>query len=284
MSRIRKAFKIWNRKSKILVPIEDHLGTILFLAKNHSAVFDEFISLLIRYVCDESAETKIGEGYRDDICTAIRRFEEFLKSVAGKNNLTTATVPLQGVISSVTHEFTSTEEFYPEELNLRGRIASRDSKYWPARKLGSLLGNTRAESWITKALKRVYVLTERGPHRVLDIKKMRVGQGDILEVVPAIYKKGSFVKAYGYHADGTMHPLKVARDSNGAVLLSSISLDHAPAISLIVTSGRFPEFEKLIQGLTVDSKELRKEFDLINEMELYLLMELSENSAKGNRW
>ena len=284
MTRIRKAFRIWNQKSNNLVPIENNFGTLLYLAQHHPNILDTLFDLMIRYVCDNFVQTKISEGYKNDICTAIRRFEEFLRSISGKNNISATPTAMSGLISSVTNEFSSTEEFYYEELNLRNRIASRDSKYWPARKLGNLIGNTAAESWISKALKRVYVLTEKGPHRVIDIKKMRIGKGDILEVKPSIYNSESFIKAYSYHADGSIHPFKVARNSNGTILLSSISLDHSPAISLIIKSGRFPEFLNLINGKNVNSKELKKEFDLINEMELYMLMELKENIAKKDIW
>ncbi|MDE6266502.1 MAG: hypothetical protein K2M07_04025 [Muribaculaceae bacterium] len=284
MTRLRKSFKIWNRKSKILVPIESNLGTLQYLVHNRPDLLDDLFNLMIRYVCDDFADGKISEGYKNDICTAVRRFQEYLTSVAGKNNISVSPAVMQGLASSVSNELTASEEFYPDELNLRNRISSRNSTYWPASKLGDLIGKNSDESWITQALKKVSVLTEKGPHRVIDIEKMRVGKGDILEVMPKIYSKGAFVKAYGYHANGSIHPFKVARDANGTILLSSISIDHSPAISLIIKSGRFPEFQNLINGLNVNPRKLKKEYDLINEMEFYLLMERSQNSAKGNRW
>ena len=43
--------------------------------------------------------------------------------------------------------------FYPVQLNLAGRVASRNSKDWPASKLSGIIGKTDEGSWIARTVK-----------------------------------------------------------------------------------------------------------------------------------
>ena len=101
---------------------------------------------------------------------------------------------------------------------------------------------------------------------------------------PLVYGNNIYATVYGYHADGTIHSFKVQRNANGSLDLASISIEHSPAISVVINSGRFPEFQKLNNGQQFDATKLKKEFNEFNRMVTYMLMERSQNSAKGNKW
>lgn len=182
------------------------------------------------------------------------------------------------------------------EKKFQARIASGQRRDFPARILNSILKKVTSKSWIQKSIERLSILTEGGVHTLNGIDKFKVKDG-ILYVRPIVYRDSSlvtmgssiidskgFVKVMGYHSDGTIHPFRVSVQPEGTIDFSSISIDHSPAISLVMATGKYPEFEKVNRGEQCDPKALLKEFEHINSVTSYILMERGENSSKGNKW
>lgn len=133
-------------------------------------------------------------------------------------------------------------------------------------------------------------------HSLNGVDRFKVKDG-ILYIRPIVYRdsnlvtKGNaiidsegFVKVLGYHSDGSIHPFRVVVRTDGSIDFGSISIDHSPAISLVMSTGKYPEFDKVNKGQECNPTNLLKEFEHINSITSYILMERCENSSKGNKW
>ncbi|MBD5232542.1 MAG: hypothetical protein HDS65_00015 [Bacteroidales bacterium] len=284
VSRLRRAFKLWDNQSTFLKPIESNLNALGVLCCTNAPACDKIFTTMLGYVGAEYACNRWPYDSTSDVATAVRTFHEFLASrcnSASKPNSNTDEVA--SLIRNV-QEIELTDVFYPVQLNLPGRIASRNSKDWKASKLSEAIGITDEGSWITRTVNNIIVLTDRGIHHVMDIAEFRVGSNGILMARPTVYGSNTYATVYSYHANGSIHPFKVQRNADGSLNLASISIEHSPAISIAINSGRFPEFQKFNNGQQYDVAKLRSEFNTFNKMVTYMLMERGQNSAKGNKW
>lgn len=284
VSRLKRAFRLWDNQSSFMKPIESNLNVLGVLCCTNAAACEKIFTQMLGYIGAEYAAGRWLYGPTNDVATAVRTFHEFLQSrcaalSAGSNENAEASL-----LARKAQEIEQADVFYPVQLNLRGRVASRNSKDWKASKLSDIIGKTDEGSWITRTVKNIIVLTDKGIHHVADIAKFKVGSNNILMARPIVYGNNTYATVYSYHADGTIHPFVVQRNANGSINLSSISIEHSPAISIAINSGRFPEFQKLNQGITPNPAKLKAEFNTLNNMVTYMLMERGENSAKGNKW
>lgn len=284
VSRLKRAFQLWDSQASFMRPIEANIDGLGVLCCTAPTACENIFTQMLGYIGAEYAKGSWLYGPTNDVATAVRAFLDFLKSrckalsaLSNENQEVTS-------LARIAQGIEVTDVFYPTQLNLRGRIASRDSKDWPASELNKVIGKNDEGSWITRTIKNIIVLTDKGIHHVEDIAEFKVGRNDILMARPSIYANNVYTTVYSYHANGTIHPFKVKRRANGGIDLSSISIEHSPAISIAINSGRFLEFQKLNQGQTVDDAKLKAEFKSLNKMVTYMLMERSQNSAKGNKW
>lgn len=109
----------------------------------------------------------------------------------------------------------------------------------------------------------------------------------ILEVKPKIYQsddiiKDRFIRVYSYRADGSIADFRV--DENSLDPMSLISIEHSPAISLILKNGDFHELENLDNGRPYDEKKLAAEISNVIKLSTCMLMEHSENIKKNDKW
>lgn len=284
VSRLKRGLKLWDNHSSFMIPIESNLNVLGELCCTNVSACEKIFTQILGYIGAEYAAGRWPEGSTRDVATAVRTFHEFLKSrcaalsVDGNENAEVSSLARKA------QEIEQADLFYPVQLNLPGRVASRNSKDWKASKLSDIIGKTDEGSWITRTVKNIIVLTDKGIHHITDIAEFKVGSNNILMARPIIYGNNTYATVYSYHADGTIHPFVVQRNANGSINLSSISIEHSPAISIAINSGHFPEFQKLNQGIQPNPAKLKIEFNKFNKMVTYMLMERGQNSAKGNKW
>lgn len=284
VSRLNRAFRLWDNQSSFMRPIKSNLNVLGVLCCINNTACEKIFIRLLGYIGAEYAAGRWLYGPTNDVETAVRTFHEFLMSRCA------ALAPISNEnkdassFAKKAQEIELTDVFYPTQLNLNRRVASRNSKDWKASKLSESIGITDEGSWITRTVKNIIVLTDKGIHRVVDIAEFKVGSNGILMARPIVYGDNTYATVYSYHANGTIHPFVVQKDANGSINLSSISIEHSPAISIAINSGRFPEFQKLNQGKPINAAKLKAEFNTFNKMVTYMLMERGQNSAKGNKW
>lgn len=290
-----KACKIWDESMTHLTPLKGSLSLMIEKSGYHNAIGQVLLTLedkLLQLV----RKGEMNKKYGDNIRTSIHRFLEFIESFQ-TNDDSKSTIPNLPTPKEIVKEIE--EDDYDIEIlrkKFQARIASGQRREFPARILNSILKKTTSESWIQKSIEKFSILTECGVHYLNGIDKFKIKDG-ILYVRPIVYRdsplvnKGNamidhkgFVKVMGYHSDGTIHPFKVAVRSDGSIDFGTISIDHSPAISLVMSAGYYPEFEKVNKGMECNPAQLKKEFDHINSITSYILMERSENSSKGNKW
>lgn len=267
-----------------MTPIESNLNVLGVLCCTNATACEKIFTTILGYIGAEYAAGRWLYGPANDVATAVRTFHEFLQSRCVALSADSNEKVEASSLAKEAQEIELADVFYPVQLNLAGRVASRNSKDWPASKLSGIIGKTDEGSWIARTVKNIIVLTDKGIHHVVDIAEFRVGSNNILMARPIVYGNNTYATVYSYHANGSIAPFKVQRNADGSLDLSSISIDHSPAISIAINSGRFPEFQKLNKGLKPDAAKLKAEFNALNKMVTYMLMERGQNSAKGNKW
>lgn len=292
-----RACKIWDESMIQLKPLKDSLSAIMGDSEYYNAIGQILLTLEDK-ILQLVSTGEINKRYGDNIRTSIHRFQEFTdSSEISMRGLPKSTPKNLPVPEEIVKEIE--EDDYDIEIlrkNFQARIASGQRRDFPARILNSILKKVTSENWIKKSIEKLLILTEGGLHSLNGIDRFKVKDG-ILYVRPVVYRDSFlvsrdtaiidanvFVKVMGYHSDGTIHPFKVNIHADGSIDFGSISIDHSPAISLVMTTGRYPEFEKVNRGEECNPIELQKEFDHINSITSYILMERNENSSKGNRW
>lgn len=291
-----RACEIWDDSMTHLKPLKDSLSVMIGNSEYHN-VIEQVLLTLEDKILQLVGNGKINKRYGNNVRTSIHRFQEFISLSIPSDNISifaSKSLPLpQEIIEEIR------EDDYDIEIlrkKFQARIASGQRRDFPARSLNSILKNVTSESWIQKSIKKFSILTEGGLHSLNGIDRFKVKDG-ILYVRPIVYRdstlvaKGTavidydgFVKVLGYHSDGSIHPFRVVVRSDGSVDFGSISIDHSPAISLVMSTGKYPEFDKVNRGQECNPLELQKEFDHINSITSYILMERSENLSKGNKW
>ena len=284
VSRLKRAFRLWDNQSSCMTPIKSTLNELGVLCCTNATACEKIFTTILGYIGAEYAAGRWLYGPANDVATAVRTFHEFLQSRCAALSADSNEKVEASSLAKEAQEIKLADVFYPVQLNLAGRVASRNSKDWPASKLSRIIGKTDEGSWIARTVKNIIVLTDKGIHHVVDIAEFKVDSDNILKARPAVYDNNIYAKVYSYHADGSIHPFKVQRNADGSLDLSSISIDHSPAISIAINSGRFPEFQKLNEGTKPNAEKLKTEFNALNKMVTYMLMERGQNSAKGNKW
>lgn len=284
VSRLKRAFRLWDNQSSFMTPIKSNLNVLGVLCCTNATACEKIFTTILGYIGAEYAAGRWLYGPANDVATAVRTFHEFLQSRCAALSADSNEKVEASSLAKEAQEIELADVFYPVQLNLAGRVASRNSKDWPASKLSGIIGKTDEGSWIARTVKNIIVLTDKGIHHVVDIAEFRVGSNNILMARPIVYGNNTYATVYSYHANGSIAPFKVQRNADGSLDLSSISIDHSPAISIAINSGRFPEFQKLNKGLKPDAAKLKAEFNALNKMVTYMLMERGQNSAKGNKW
>ncbi len=267
-----------------MTPIGSNLNVLGVLCCTNATACEKIFTTILGYIGAEYAAGRWLYGPANDVATAVRTFHEFLQSRCVALSADSNEKVEASSLAKEAQEIELADVFYPVQLNLAGRVASRNSKDWPASKLSGIIGKTDEGSWIARTVKNIIVLTDKGIHHVVDIAEFRVGSNNILMARPTVYGNNTYAKVYSYHANGSIAPFKVQRNADGSLDLSSISIDHSPAISIAIKSGRFPEFQKLNEGTKPNAEKLKTEFNALNKMVTYMLMERGQNSAKGNKW
>lgn len=292
---LNKACWIWDESMTHLTPLKNSLSLMIGESRYHNAI-EQVLLTLEDKILQLVRRGEMNKRYGDNVRTSIHRFQDFIESLqttdvskSTKSNLPTP----KEIVKEIS------EDDYDIEIlrkKFQTRIASGQRREFPARILNSILKKTTTESWIQKSVEKFSVITECGIHYLNGIDKFKIKDG-FLYVRPIVYRdshlvnKGNamidhkgFVKVMGYHSDGTIHPFKVVIRSDGSIDFGSISIDHSPAISLVLSAGNYPEFEKVNKGMECNPAQLKKEFDHINSITSYILMERGENSSKGNKW
>lgn len=267
-----------------MTPIGSNLNVLGVLCCTNATACEKIFTTILGYIGAEYAAGRWLYGPANDVATAVRTFHEFLQSRCAALSADSNEKVEASSLAKEAQEIELADVFYPVQLNLPGRVASRNSKDWPASKLSGIIGKTDEGSWIARTVKNIIVLTDKGIHHVVDIAEFRVGSNNILMARPIVYGNNTYATVYSYHANGSIAPFKVQRNADGSLDLSSISIDHSPAISIAINSGRFPEFQKLNEGTKPNAEKLKTEFNALNKMVTYMLMERGQNSAKGNKW
>ncbi len=296
MSYLNKACKIWDESMNHLKPLNNSLLLMIGKREYRSAIEQVLLTLediIIRRVNNHTLNQRTGSNIR----TSLHRFQEFIESYKAPAKISLPSTRDLPTPHEIVKEVE--EEDYDIEIlrrKFQARIASGQRREFPARVLNSILKNVTSDSWIKKSIEKLSILTEGGIHSLNGIDRFKVKDG-ILYVRPIVYRDGSlvakgtsiidshgFVKVLGYHSDGSIHPFKVVVRYDGSIDFGSISIDHCPAISLVMSTGKYPEFDKVNEGLECNPRELQKEFEHINSITSYILMERSQNSSKGNKW
>lgn len=312
-TRLKRVISEWNKHAvKELTPFETKILPIIF-SENSEEYINNILFRLQKYNNNAWEKGEYGKGYHDDINTAINRFGEFARQLCkGKVENKDHALNIRGMVD--THEkennfnnsrkILSKDSVFFEEFDISdlvsafvNRTRTRESAFWPARKFSAALSDRG--HWVNKFIDSLIVMTECGIHKLTEISGFKIVD-DTLYVKPSIYQdnvqqqkskaKGlaqitedGFVKAYSYYADGSIHPFKVTYDESGSPI-PSISFEHTPAISLIVSKGKYPEIKKLIEDKQPDAKELEKEMsNLLNQMTC-ILMQRDQNIKKKDAW
>ena len=292
---LNKACKIWDESMTHLTPLKNSLSLMIGESGYHNAI-EQILLTLEDKILQRVRKGELNKRYGDNVRTSIHRFQDFIESFQ-TNDVSKSTKSNLPTPKEIVKEIE--EDDYDIEIlrkKFQARIASGQRREFPARILNSILKKVTTESWIQKSIEKFSILTEAGLHSLNGIDRFKIKEG-ILYVRPIVYKdsnlvnKGNviidsngFVKVLGYHSDGTIHPLRVVIRPDGSIDFGSITIDHSPAISLVMSTGRYPEFDKVNNGQACNPTELLKEFEHINSITSYILMERSENSSKGNKW
>lgn len=290
-----RACKIWDESMTYLRPLNDSLSAMLGKSEYHNAIGQILLTLEDK-ILQKVRKGEISKRYGDNIRTAIHRFQEF--SASSKTHIVSHSISSSLPLSENIVKEVAEDDYDIEILRkkFQARIASGQRREFPARILNSILKKVTSDSWIQKSIERLSILTEGGLHSLNGVDRFKVKDG-ILYIRPIVYRdsnlvtKGNaiidsegFVKVLGYHSDGSIHPFRVVVRTDGSIDFGSISIDHSPAISLVMSTGKYPEFDKVNKGQDCNPTNLLKEFEHINSITSYILMERGENSSKGNKW
>lgn len=297
ISYFNRACKTWDTSMNYLKPLKDSLFLMINKEGYHN-VIEQVLLTLEDQILQQIKEGKIVKKSGENVRTGIHRFQEFVDSTHFSNE--NASLPSLLNLPSPKEIVAEIEEDdYDIEIlrkKFQNSIAGGQRREFPARILNSILKKVSSDSWIQESIEKISILTEGGMHYLKGIDRFKVKDG-ILYVRPIVYRDSSlvakgtsiidsngFVRVLGYHSDGSIHPFKVVVRADGSIDFASISIDHCPAISLVMSTGKYTEFEKVNKGQECNPRELKKEFDHINSITSYILMERSENSSKGNKW
>ncbi len=313
-TRLKRVIEEWDRHSKpALTPFVDKIVPVLF--SNNSMDYIDNITFRLRKFADEAwKRDEYSKGYRNDIITAINRLGDCILSLqrvgvssglSDKNDVAGVTTTIVSESDEkrgrelLSQDFDFFNEFEISTLvsALVNRTRTRDSAFWPARKFSSVL--PEKGKWVDQFIESLIIMTECGIHKISDISKCRIQDG-ILYVRPNIYQQNSqrekskvkgvaqmssdgFVKAYSYHADGTIHSFRIEYDKTGSPI-PSISFEHTPAISLLISRGGYPEIENLINNISPNVNKLKEEMrDLVGHLTC-VLMQRDQNVLKKDAW
>lgn len=293
-----RACKIWDESKSQLRPLKDSLALMIDDANYRNAI-EQVLLTLEDCILHKVKTGEIKKSSGDNIRTSLHRFQEFIDSLHNSTGIKSSPSISQMLPTPKEIVEEIEEDDYDIEIlrkKFQARIASGQRREFPARVLNSILKKVTSDSWIQKSIEKFSILTEGGVHSLKGIDRFKVKNG-ILYVRPVVYRDNSlvnrgigvidtngFVKVLGYHANGTIQPFKVDMRPDGSIDFGSISIDHSPAISLVMATGKYPEFDKINKGQDCDPSKLLKEFEHINSITSYILMERSENSSKGNKW
>ena len=309
-TRLKRVIGEWNKYSTSrLIPFEKKVLPIIFSSKGSEEIINNVVFRLCKFNENAFLRKEYCKGYRDDIFTAINRFREFviaylkkdIESFESKNteNSTHEEIIISDGVESLKHDKAFFQEFDIQDLldAIINRTRTRESAFWPARKFSGVL--PERGKWIDPFVNSLIVMTECGIHKLQEVISFRI-QDDILYVKPHIYVNNyqmnkskakdlaqitadGYVKAYSYHADGSIHPFKVSYDASGSPI-PSISFEHTPAISLIISKGNYPEISNLIADKKPDANELQKEMRDVLKRMTCVLMQKDQNVRKKDAW
>ena len=312
-TRLKRVILEWNQFSKEgFVPFEKTVIPLLFMSKDTDDYIKNVEFRLKKYNEDAFKRGEYVKGYRNDIITAINRFIEFVIS-QHENESEIKDFTNYGLEESLSNNVIDTQkerelfaqdraffrEFDIEELldAIINRTRTRESAFWPARKFSGVL--PEKGRWIDPFVNSLIVMTECGIHKLMDVRSFKI-ENDILYVKPQIYvdnhqmekskarelaqiSTDGYVKAYSYQADGSIQPFKVSYDKSGSPI-PSISFEHTPAISLIISKGDYPEISNLIKDRMPEVKKLQKELSDVLRRLTCVLMQRDQNVRKKDAW
>ncbi|WP_289289279.1 hypothetical protein [uncultured Muribaculum sp.] len=282
VSRLKKAIEVYDNSNGAFSPLINRIPEILS-DKDSESIIGAIALKMTNLVENEYKAEKIGKGYRNDIFTAINRFELWLRDGINNGDFkgNQSHVNIESDKVKLKAELKHTKEFDIDTFRARikNRLNSNRSK-WPIRKFPQNL------KWREQIADELLVLTECGIHKLHDLTAIRINDG-ILEVKPKIYQsddiiKDRFIRVYSYRADGSIADFRV--DENSLDPMSLISIEHSPAISLILKNGDFHELENLDNGRPYDEKKLAAEISNVIKLSTCMLMEHSENIKKNDKW
>lgn len=88
-----------------------------------------------------------------------------------------------------------------------------------------------------------------------------------------------YVKAYTYTSNGDIKSFEWFA-KQGVLSRSQLSIEHSPAISLVIKVGNYPELQKLSSGQLVNQQALLKEVKEVHSKITFMLMDLDENKTR----
>lgn len=257
-----RACKIWDESKSQLRPLKDSLALMIDEANYRNAI-EQVLLTLEDHILHKVKTGEIKKTSGDNIRTSLHRFQEFVDSLHSSTGVKSSPSISQMLPTPKEVVEEIKEDDYDIEIlrkKFQARIASGQRREFPARVLNSILKKVTSDSWIQKSIEKFSILTEGGVHSLKGIDRFKVKNG-ILYVRPVVYRdsslvnrgmgvidSNSFVKVLGYHADGSIQPFKVVMRPDGSIDFGSISIDHSPAISLVMATGKYPEFDKINKG------------------------------------
>lgn len=310
VTRLKRVIGEWNRYSVgSLVPFEDKVLPVICSSKGSEEIINNIVFRLRKFNENAFLRSEYAKGYQADIVTAINRFREFVMAYPGKNvesfdfmkiaNSSHVEKLISDGVENLKHDKAFFQEFDIQDLldSVINRTRTRESTFWPARKFSGVL--PEKGKWIDPFVNSLIVMTECGIHKLREVISFRI-QDDILYVKPQIYMDNDqrnkskakdiaqitadgYIKAYSYHADGSIHPFKVSYDVSGSPI-PSISFEHTPAISLIISKGNYPEIKSLIADKKPDAKKLQEEMGDVLRRMTCVLMQKDQNVRKKDAW
>lgn len=309
-TRLKRVIGEWNQHSVSgLVPFEKKVLPVIFSSKGSEEIINNVVFRLRKFNENAFFRNEYTEGYHNDIVTAINRFRDFVIAYLEKDiesldfkkfeNSTCEEINISEGVENLKNDKAFFQDFDIQVLldAVINRTRTRESSFWPARKFSGVL--PEKGKWIDPFVNSLIVMTECGIHKLREVVSFRI-QDDILYVKPHIYidnpqrdkskakdlahlTADGYVKAYSYHADGSIHPFKVSYDASGSPI-PSISFEHTPAISLIVSKGNYPEISNLIADKKPDANKLQEEMGDVLKRMTCVLMQKDQNVRKKDAW
>lgn len=80
VSRLKRAFRLWDKHSSFMRPIESNLNALALLSCTNAAACENIFITMLGYVGAEYAAGRWLYGATNDVATAVRTFHEFLAS------------------------------------------------------------------------------------------------------------------------------------------------------------------------------------------------------------